>query len=217
MGIEVFIACSSLMDIEVEAENPAYSSLDGVLFNKSRTRLLNWPLGRSGDYDIPYGVAQVDENAFYGSTVANITFPRTVRAIGTGAFEYCAALEALYFLGNIPRVGANAFGLQTHATLYYLPGAAGWPKSVDGRPTQFWKLPEPVILSHTSDFGPSSEGFGFRISWAEDADVIVEAATDLRAPVWLPVSTNTLVNGVSKFIDPHWTDFSTRSYRVVSP
>jgi hypothetical protein len=217
MGIEVFIACSSLVAFEVEAENPVYSSLDGVLFDKGRTRLINWPLGVTGDYRIPNGVTRVEVDAFYGSRVSSVTVPSTVRAIGTGAFYNCFELKELYFLGDAPRVETNAYGPLTLATLYYLPGTAGWPKSIDGRPAEFWELPEPLILSEAPDFGPANEGFGFRISWAAEAEVVVEATADLSAPLWVPMSTNTLVNGLSQFIDRHWTNSSTRFYRVVSP
>jgi hypothetical protein len=57
-------------------------------------------------------------------------------------------------------------------------------------------------------------GFGFTISWATNASVVVEAATNLANPVWIPVSINTLTGGTSYFSDPQWTNYPMRFYRA---
>ena len=59
--------------------------------------------------------------------------------------------------------------------------------------------------------------FGFVISWATNASVVVQACTNLVKPVWQPVSTNTLTNGSSYFSDPQWTNHLGRFYRLRSP
>ncbi|HAB18078.1 MAG TPA: hypothetical protein PLX89_01060 [Verrucomicrobiota bacterium] len=64
-----------------------------------------------------------------------------------------------------------------------------------GRPTALRTLRHPVILSGGPGFGATTNGFGFLISWAPGASVVVEASPDLAAPVWTPVSTNTLTAG----------------------
>jgi len=46
---------------------------------------------------------------------------------------------------------------------------------------------------------------------------VVEAATSLSNPVWVPVSTNTLVGGTSYFSDAAWTNFPKRFYRLTTP
>ena len=47
--------------------------------------------------------------------------------------------------------------------------------------------------------------------------VVVEAATNLSNPVWLPVQTNTLTGDKYYFSDPEWTNYPGRFYRVRSP
>ncbi len=59
--------------------------------------------------------------------------------------------------------------------------------------------------------------FGFVISWATNASVVVEACTDLGKLSWSPVGTNTLVEGWSYFSDPEWTNYANRFYRLRSP
>jgi hypothetical protein len=86
----------------------------------------------------------------------------------------------------------------------------------DGRPTAPWFLPNPVILNGEPSFGVGANGFGFTISWATNASVVVEAATNLANPVWIPVSTSTLTGGTNYFSDPQWTNYPERFYRVTS-
>jgi hypothetical protein len=43
---------------------------------------------------------------------------------------------------------------------------------------------------------------------------VVEAYTNLAAPTWLPLQTNSLVNGWFDFRDAQWTAFLNRFYRV---
>jgi hypothetical protein len=51
--------------------------------------------------------------------------------------------------------------------------------------------------------------------------IIVEAATNLFNPVWIPVGTNTLpdivAGGAAYFSDPAWTNYPGRFYRLRSP
>jgi hypothetical protein len=71
-----------------------------------------------------------------------------------------------------------------------------------------------VILNREPSFGVGANGFGFTISWATNASVVVEAATNLANPVWIPVSTSTLTSGTNYFSDPQWTNYPMRFYRA---
>ncbi|HRI15826.1 MAG TPA: hypothetical protein PLX89_22745 [Verrucomicrobiota bacterium] len=51
-----------------------------------------------------------------------------------------------------------------------------------------------MMLSGDPGFGATANGFGFLISWATNAAVVVKANPSLAAPVWTPVSTNTLTD-----------------------
>ena len=140
------------------------------------------------------------------------------------AFSLCTSLTGVYFLGNSPYFGWPVFGGADNATIYYLPGTTGWGTDFSGRPTAFWHLPHPMVLTRHPDFGVRTNGFGFKISWATNADVVVEACTDLANPTWSPVGTNTITVGVdpttdgwSYFSDPQWKNHPARFYRLRSP
>jgi hypothetical protein len=59
-----------------------------------------------------------------------------------------------------------------------------------------------------------TNGFGFTITGASGMAVVVEACTDLGAPLWSPVGTNRLADGFSHFSDPQWTNSTRRFYRL---
>ena len=141
---------------------------------------------------------------------------KSVSVIEDFAFDYCGNLTAVFFKGNSPRVGFQAFAADHKATIYYLPGTTGWGPTLDGRPTALWYRPHPVILSFGPSFGLQTNRFGFIISWATNTSVVVEACRNLRTAAWAPVATNTLTDGWSYFSDPHWTDYPRRFYRLRS-
>jgi hypothetical protein len=238
IGQAAFARCASLMAITVDPLNPAHCSVDGVLFDKSRTCLMQFPSGKPGrSYTIPNGVIHLQRQAFDScNTLTNvnilgsvttigenafwlcgglttITIGTSVTTIGDFAFDGCTNLSAAYFRGNAPSAGSGVFEV-TPASIYYLSGTIGWGTTFADRPTAPWVLPYPVILTTPPNFGIQTNAFGFRISWATNASVVVEASATLANPVWSQVSTNTLTGGWSYFSDAEWTNHPARFYRV---
>src|SRR5262249_14985780 len=69
-------ACASLTNISVAAANPAYSSVDGVMFDKAQTTMVQFPNARRGSFVIPNSVTSIGEAAFQFSTsLTNVTIP----------------------------------------------------------------------------------------------------------------------------------------------
>jgi len=80
-----FSGCTSLTNLSVDAANPVYSSLDGVLFDKAQTTLITFPPGRSGSYVIPDSVTSIEGNAFSGTSLTSVTIGNSVTS-GDAAF-----------------------------------------------------------------------------------------------------------------------------------
>src|SRR6266487_16533 len=100
-----FSGCTSLTNLSVEAANPAYSSLDGVLFNKAQTTLIIFPPGRGGSYVIPDSVTSFGNRAFSDCTsLTRVTIPNSVTSIGYEAFMRCTNLTNFTSLGNAPQL-----------------------------------------------------------------------------------------------------------------
>jgi hypothetical protein len=96
-------------------------------------------------------------------------------------------------------------------------GTSGWSNLWQSRPTALWYLPEPVILSSSRSLDLQTNDFGFIVSWATNASVVVEACSNLASRGWYPLKTNTPSDGWFYFSDRQWTNYPNRFYRVRSP
>jgi hypothetical protein len=218
IGPRAFWFSWRLTEITVDALNPVYSSVGGILFNKSQTTLIQYPAGKVGSYTVPNGVTGIGDSAFADSqALTSIIIPSSITNIEYDAFDTCINLTGVFCRGNAPSVGQFVFEGSAVQAVYYLPGTTGWGTTLGGRPTAPWYLPSPVILNFGPSFGVQTNGFGFIISWATNIPVVVEACTNLVNPTWSPLGTNSLTGGWSYFSDPQWAKYADRFYRLHSP
>ena len=94
IGEYAFSFCPRLEAFHVAEDNPTYSAVNGVLYNKDQTVLLCVPGGMDvHDFRIPASVKEIDA-AFCGcESLTEITIPGTVEIIGPNAFYSCWDLE----------------------------------------------------------------------------------------------------------------------------
>ena len=69
----LFKYCSNLQAFNVEEENANYSAEDGVLFNKDKTEIKRYPVGKTDAYIINSSVTYIGHNAFEGCNNVHIT------------------------------------------------------------------------------------------------------------------------------------------------
>ena len=95
LGVSPFHDCTMLLEIEVDPSNPCYSSIDGVLYNKAQTQLIQYPAGLYDDfYKVPDTVREIAENACYDAQDLEVLkIPAGVRKIGDMAFAFCDQLR----------------------------------------------------------------------------------------------------------------------------
>ena len=143
-----FAGCTSLTEIKVAVENPNYVSVNGVLYNKSRTVLICYPAGKKDkNYKILDSVTAINRYAFYGCTslasimipdsvteicesafsgctsLTSITIPDSVMSIARFTFYYCANLKSIKIPNSVTNIGESAFGGCTSLTSITIPNS----------------------------------------------------------------------------------------------
>ncbi|MGN1420531.1 MAG: leucine-rich repeat domain-containing protein [Eubacterium sp.] len=130
-GDEAEEAIDTLECINVSEDNTAFTTENGVLYNKDKTKIICYPFSKSDEnYVMPDSVVEIPENCFAGnkflksidlsdnlnkignnafnsSSLTQITIPSSVSDIGISAFENCSKLENVKFDDNVSLPSLN--------------------------------------------------------------------------------------------------------------
>ncbi len=166
--IRTFFGCTDLTKINVDAANSNYSSLDGVLFNKTKTEIVQYPGGRTGAYIIPDGVTLISEKSFSRCAgLTSVTIPASVTSIGNYAFEDCENLVSAFFLGNAPETGDDIFGYfyNSHIFVYYMNGKTGFSNPWHDYPTEMFTGNDFVKIRNDDPIYGNT--FNIKVGWIQ--------------------------------------------------
>jgi PKD repeat protein len=109
IGQGAFLYCQNLTNIDVDGANAMYGSLAGVLFDKARATLIQFPPGLTGNYVIPDGVTDLADYAFYDCPIAGVVFPASLGTIGAWTFSFCSSLTTVTIPSGTTAIGEGAF------------------------------------------------------------------------------------------------------------
>lgn len=78
----------------VDRKNVKYSSQDGVLFNKDKTKLIQYPYSKEGDYQMPDSVEKIDESAFASCVgIGAVTISPEITTLSLNIFQNSSVTE----------------------------------------------------------------------------------------------------------------------------
>ena len=104
-----FIGCKHLSEISIDSNNPYFSSVDGILYNKTISEIISCPQTITS-ITIPSSVSQIQNNAFANCTdLISIEIPNTVTHIGYNAFYNCTSLTSLVIPASVTNIEGSAF------------------------------------------------------------------------------------------------------------
>lgn len=179
-----FSYCSKLTEILVDSENQNYSSIDGVLYSKDKTTLIQVPGGKSGEVIIPDAVTTVEEYAFINCKgLTSVTIGKSVTLIRSSAFAGCVFKEINMLKPEPPtEVWPSVFSNYS-ATLYVPEGSL----SVY-RETSPWNMFENIIEKTGSGIND--------VNTEESSEVVVYNLHGVRMNISTREELSTLLPGL---------------------
>ena len=123
IGGSAFESCSSLTNISVDANNEYYSSLDGNLYDKNHTTLIQYAIGKTDThFNIPSTVTSIGIGAFRRCySLTSVTIPDSVTSIGDWAFAQCSSLTSVTIPDSVTSIGNYVFSWCDSLTSVTIP------------------------------------------------------------------------------------------------
>ncbi len=106
-----FESCSKITNINVGENNTAYSSQNGILYNKNKTFLILYPSQKTENtFIVPNNVTKIGDKAFANCVnLTEINLSCEVESIGRYAFSECCSLKQIAIPNNTTSIGSYAF------------------------------------------------------------------------------------------------------------
>ena len=111
IGEYAFVGLENLKNYVVSENNTNYSSADGVLYNKDKTKLIAFPAGREGSFEVPAHVENIGFGAFENSHLSSVTFADGINlnTIGWRAFFNAGNLAEITLPESLISIDYYAF------------------------------------------------------------------------------------------------------------
>jgi len=111
IGTRMIYDCYNLAYINVSEDNTNFCSVGGVLFDKDKTKLIQYPSGdKKTEYTVPSGVKTIGEAAFsYCIYLKTLNLSDSVADIEQWGFVYAESIENLYIGSGLESIEYRAF------------------------------------------------------------------------------------------------------------
>ena len=96
IGYYAFYGCTGISNYDVHVSNAYFKADKGVLYSKSKERLLSCPASTTGNLNLPVNLQEIDPGAFSNCIhiSGTVNLPASLNYIGEYAFYNCPGIEA---------------------------------------------------------------------------------------------------------------------------
>ena len=103
--------CKNITSIDVDKNNTHYKSIDGNLYSKDGTTLIQYAIGKTTtSFTIPNSITTIGVAAFVGcENLTSITIPNSVTSISESAFWGCENLTSISIPDSVTSISKSAF------------------------------------------------------------------------------------------------------------
>ena len=128
IGTGAFNLCTALERINVDEANTKYTSVDGVLYNKSMKQLVAYPICKADVvFEVPSTVEGFASNAFEDNLyITNVIMSKGVKTITYRLFADCINLTTVTIPKTVTTIGGSVFANTSLKTIYYYGSEADW-------------------------------------------------------------------------------------------
>lgn len=111
--LECELFAKSILEYNIDKDNPYFKSIDGIIFSKDQSVLLKYPVGKEDyTYKVPSYVKKIRSRAFTNSeNLRRVVLPNSVDSIEGWAFAACENLYSLNIPNTIKYIESSAFFL----------------------------------------------------------------------------------------------------------
>lgn len=96
--------------INVSEDNPNYCTIDGLLYSKDSTTLVQCPPGKNGAVTLPQCTQHIGCFSFaYGQSITGVSLHEGITSIGYGAFMFASSLNNIIIPSTVSFIGSNLF------------------------------------------------------------------------------------------------------------
>lgn len=150
IGEYAFYGCNSLTSIDVAEDNPNYCSVDGVLFNKKKNRIIQYPIGKNASsYSTLHGVTTFSAGSFADcDALTDITFSDSVETFDNDAFSDCDGLTEIIIPESVTKLLYGAFGGCDNLTDITIKNSAC---SITNNWNEFITIPKETVIHGYKD------------------------------------------------------------------
>ena len=114
----------SVTSYHADADNPAFTTEEGVLYDKGKKILVAYPKSKQGEFTIPASVSIIERQGFQGCVnLTSVVIPNSVTSIGYMTFYGCTNLTSVVIPNSVTSIGDHAFRDCLNLTTIIIPNS----------------------------------------------------------------------------------------------